>query len=106
MRKNGRIEEVPLRGSPISKIGSDISYAEEIVGIYPDDKIIFYTDGIIEEKNIESDEEFGVQGLRKVIAANFEISGKELCRKIILESERYSEAKAKDDRSIMVATII
>lgn len=106
MRKKGRIEEIPLRGMPITAFGIPNSYTEETVGIYPGDRIALYTDGIIEEYSETQGTEFGVQGFRNVISSNFELNSKELCKKIIIEAGRHSKSRAKDDRSLMIITIL
>jgi len=106
LRKNGRIEEVPIKGMPITKIGISTGYDEETVGIYPGDRILLYTDGIIEEFSETEDKEFGVEGVRRASEKYFDLPGDELSKKIIQEAEKFSRTKAKDDRSIMVATIL
>ncbi len=106
LRNKGRLEEIPLKGMPITKLGLGNHYEEETIGIYPGDRIILYTDGIIEEYNEVLGTEFGVQGIRNVVSTNFELSGEELSRKIIHEAEKHSKTRAKDDRSIMILTIL
>lgn len=106
LRKNGRIEEVPIKGMPITKIGISTAYDEEIVGIYPGDRVLLYTDGIIEEYNEVEDKEFGVVGVRRTVEEYFNLPGDQLSKKIIQEAEKFSRTKAKDDRSIMIATIL
>lgn len=106
LRKNGRIEEVPVKGMPITNIGISPGYEEEIIGMYPGDRVLLYTDGIIEEYSEEKGTEFGVVGLRNVVGESFNLSGEDLSKKIIIEAEKHSRTKAKDDRAIMVATII
>lgn len=106
LRKNGRIEEVPVKGMPISKIGISPGYEEETIGIYSGDRILLYTDGIIEEYSEAKGTEFGVIGLRNVVGECFNLKGADLVKKIVQEAERHSKAKAKDDRTILVATIL
>ena len=106
LRKKGRIEEVPIKGLPITKMGIDNAYDEEIVGIYPGDRIILYTDGIVEAYSEDLGTEFGVQGMRNVVSSNFELSSEDLCKSIITEAEKHSKTKAKDDRSLMIVSIL
>lgn len=106
LRKNGRIEEVPVKGMPITSIGFSPGYDEETIGIYSGDRILLYTDGIIEEYSESKGTEFGVIGLRNVVSNNFDLSAKELVRKVIQEAEKHSKTKAKDDRTILAATIL
>lgn len=106
LRNKGRIEEIPLKGMPITKIGLMSGYDEEIIGIYSGDRIILYTDGIVEEFSETLGTEFGVQGIRNVISTNFELSGEDLCKKIINEAGKHSKMRAKDDRALMIVTVL
>lgn len=106
LRKNGRIEEVPVKGMPITSIGISSGYDEEVIGIYPGDRVLLYTDGIIEEYSESKGTEFGVIGLRNVVSDYFDLPGDQLLRKIVQEAEKHSKTKAKDDRTILVATVL
>jgi sigma-B regulation protein RsbU (phosphoserine phosphatase) len=106
LRSKGRIEEIPLKGMPITIINPITDYVEESTGLYPGDRVILYTDGIAEEYSEITDREFGVQGVRNVVDMNFNLKGHDLCRRIVEEGEKHSKVRAKDDRSIMVVSIL
>ena len=106
LRSNGRVEEIPLKGMPLSIISDPNSYQEEIISIFPGDRIILYTDGIVEEYSKAEKGTFGPEGLRKVAEANYSEEGRKLAQRIIEESAKYMNLAAKDDRTIVIADIL
>jgi sigma-B regulation protein RsbU (phosphoserine phosphatase) len=106
LRGNGRTEEVPVRGMPISAISEEDSFEEEIIGISPGDKLLLYTDGVIEEYNRTTKSVFGAEGVRRVAEANPNFDGAELAQIIITEAAKYAMVAAKDDRTLLVAEMI
>jgi sigma-B regulation protein RsbU (phosphoserine phosphatase) len=106
LRENGRTEEVPVRGMPISAISEEDSFEEEIIRISPGDKLVLYTDGVIEEYNRTKKSAFGAEGVRRVAEANSHLDGAELARIIIAEAAKYAMVAAKDDRTLLVAEMV
>jgi sigma-B regulation protein RsbU (phosphoserine phosphatase) len=104
-RANGRAEEAPVRGMPISAISEESSFEEEIIGISPGDKLLLYTDGVIEEYDNTKKSAFGAEGVRRVAEANPGLDGAGLARIIIAEAAKYAMVAAKDDRTLLVAEI-
>jgi sigma-B regulation protein RsbU (phosphoserine phosphatase) len=105
-RSNGRVEEIPIKGMPISRISDGSKYEEEIMGLYPGDKLILYTDGIVEEFSMVEDGTFSPEGVRRVVTESSTLNGEELAKKILDESAKYLKLKASDDRTIVVAEIL
>lgn len=106
LRSNGRSEELPLRGMPLSLISDPNKYQEEIISIYPGDRLILYTDGIVEEYSKAEKKTFGPEGLRKVAEQNYKKDGRVLAEIIIEEAAKYMNLNAKDDRTIVIADIL
>jgi serine phosphatase RsbU (regulator of sigma subunit) len=88
---------------PISVISDEGSYEEEIIGISPGDRILLYTDGIIEEYSKTEKSVFGAEGVRRVAEANAGQENDELARSIITEAAKYAMVAAKDDRTLLIA---
>ncbi len=61
LRKN-KYELLMVTGYPISYLFNKVQYEEKVIRLFKGDKIIFYTDGIIEAKNKDK-EEFGMDRL-------------------------------------------
>ena len=106
LRSNGRVEEIPLKGMPLSIISDPNSYQEEIIGMYPGDRIVLYTDGIVEEYSKAEKRSFGPEGLRKVAEEFYSVEAKQLATTIIEEAAKYMNLAAKDDRTIVIADIL
>jgi sigma-B regulation protein RsbU (phosphoserine phosphatase) len=106
LRSSGRVEEVQVRGMPLSRISDGSQYEEELLGINPGDKIIMYTDGIVEEYSEAEKGTFSPEGVRRVVEASPNLSGEKLTKKILDESAKYLKLKASDDRTIVVAEIL
>jgi sigma-B regulation protein RsbU (phosphoserine phosphatase) len=108
LRAGGRTEEVPVRGMPISKISSFVGeqYTEEVVGIRVGDRVVLYTDGLIEEYSRAEKGVFGADGMRKIAEENHQLEGRAFAKKLVEESEKYVLVSAKDDRAILVVDII
>jgi sigma-B regulation protein RsbU (phosphoserine phosphatase) len=105
-RSSGRVEEIPVKGMPISRISDGSKYEEEIVGIYSGDKVILYTDGIVEEFSMVEEGTFSPEGVRRVVSEYSKLDGEELAKKILDESAKYLKLKASDDRTIVIAEIL
>ena len=106
IRNNGRSETIPMSGMPISKIAEGMDYDEETIIINPGDRLILFTDGIVEEVDSTTGQSFGTEGVRKLAEKYHEYDGSYLARKIMDESKKYALISAKDDRSIIIADIL
>jgi len=105
-RHSGRTETIPTHGMPICKLADDIYYDEEIVSMNPGDRLILFTDGVVEEVDSATGRAFGAEGVRELAEAHHAYSGDYLAREIMDKSARFALINAKDDRSIVVADIL
>ncbi len=55
IKENGKVEEINITGFPICKFAEyyDGQYKDNILVLDPKDKVLFYTDGLIEARNTE-----------------------------------------------------
>ena len=107
VRKKGNVEEIKVKGLPISRLGNTMDYSETSVHFNRGDRLILYTDGITEEFNEEEQKAFGVEGVKAILINSNVIEGTELAHKIVNSASDYStERFAKDDRAILVAEIL
>lgn len=85
-------------------IVSDITYAEAVEPLEANDRLVIYTDGIIEAHN-HQDEMFGVDRLDEVLN-NCRVEPDFMLRSILNRLENFSEGlTAEDDRTLLIAAI-
>ena len=106
IRDNGHIETIPIRGMPVCVIAGGAEYEEETVVMKPGDRLILFTDGIVEEVDSATGKPLGPEGVRELAEKYHEYDGSYLTRKVIDKSNRFALIGAKDDRSIVVADIL
>lgn len=106
IRKKGLLEEIHVRGMPLSKISDAESFEAEVISIQPGDRLVLYTDGIVEEYSRAKKKVFGSDGLRRVVEANKALDGGAIAAKIIEASDEYMILNAKDDRTVLVVKIL
>lgn len=83
IRKTGEVIELNSKGFPICKLGEYIMpfYDDRTVQLESGDKIIFYSDGLIEAKN-KKGEIYGMQNLMEFLQNNDTLNAKDLEIKI------------------------
>jgi sigma-B regulation protein RsbU (phosphoserine phosphatase) len=106
IRGNGRVETVPIKGLPVCAIADEDSYEEEILGMNPGDRLILYTDGIVEEFDVSKGGTFGPEGVRAIAEKCKDYHGRYAAHAIAEEAAKYGLMSAKDDRTIVVADIL
>ncbi|MDQ1327218.1 MAG: phosphoserine phosphatase RsbU/P [Candidatus Poribacteria bacterium] len=79
----------------------EIEYPAETVTLENGDALVFYTDGIIEASN-ESEELFGIDRLRDVVAGHGAGSAESLQDAILSATSRFSNQHWDDDVTVMV----
>ena len=79
IKENGEIHEIEIKGFPICKLIEIYNerYKNYTTKIQPGDRVVFYTDGLIEARNT-SKEFYGKQRLKKVLKDNLNKSIKHL----------------------------
>ncbi|HOE13084.1 MAG TPA: SpoIIE family protein phosphatase [bacterium] len=100
--RTGKVEELKTdRGFPLKLVESD-EYDEQTVQIEPGDRIILFTDGIVEMRNADG-ELFGYDRLIDVICRNSQGSAQDLVDAIIRELEEFcAQRPYKDDVTLLV----
>ena len=98
---NRGYELLEMKGFPISKLFDYMEYEEKTIQLCKDDKILFYTDGIIEAKDYNG-KEFGVKGILDIVEENSKNLLEEIENKYIYHSwgEQY------DDYALVLMEVI
>jgi sigma-B regulation protein RsbU (phosphoserine phosphatase) len=72
------------------------------VTIEPGDCLIFYTDGLVEARDLRG-EEFGFERLEKVVEKNANLRPKKIIEGVFSEIEKFSlDSRKFDDQTIVV----
>ena len=79
IKKSGKVLEMDVKGLPICKLGDliDPFYDNKTIQLESGDKILFYSDGLVEAKN-EQGEEYGHDKLENLLRKNYRLSSSEL----------------------------
>ncbi len=79
IKKNGELHEVNVKGFPICKLGDYISpyYENKVIQLETGDKILFYSDGLIEAKN-KFGEIYGQSRLKDFLKNNHNLNSSDL----------------------------
>jgi sigma-B regulation protein RsbU (phosphoserine phosphatase) len=105
-RAGGVAEEIDVGGLPISKLGLRFGHYEVRTALQPGDRLVLYTDGIIEEFSREEQKAFGAEGVKEILKRDTGLGGRELAGKIVGAATEFSNTNSKDDRAIMIADVI
>ncbi len=87
-----------LMGDPGPCLGESLNstYAEHKVQLKSADRLVWYTDGLVESRNAD-EVEWGERRFLKVVKANAEASTEELRDKLIAESKAFAAGQPADD---------
>lgn len=108
IKNNGEIVELKNSGFPICKLGQYFMpfFEDSIVNLEPGDKIMFYTDGLIEVKNNDG-EIYGLQNMKDFLRLNSALGAVEL--KNIVKQNLFSQLgdnnKLMDDATFLIMEI-
>lgn len=79
-------------------------FVEEVIPIYSGDKLLLYTDGLVDVEN-ENNSPLGISGLVKLVRQTIDESPKIIAENIIAKMNRCRSTPIRDDIYLMVAQI-
>ncbi|MFO7886963.1 MAG: SpoIIE family protein phosphatase [Eubacteriales bacterium] len=97
--RNDKIEILEAKGYPICNIFDTVDYEVFELSLKEKDKLVFYTDGIVETKNYLG-EEFGIERLKNIIE-----EAENLPERVLEEMKKF-KGKQKDDVAILEIEIL
>ena len=100
LRKD-KYELLMVTGYPISYLFNKVEYEDRVIKLFKGDKIIFYTDGIIEAKN-KDNEEFGIDRLIHTIKSSKDNLIKDI-EKAVFEFEYHDN---EDDYAVLTIEVL
>jgi hypothetical protein len=105
LRQNGRGLERLREGGPVLGMLPNARYTAGTVKIEDGDKLIIFSDGIVEAAN-ESEEEFGETRVAEIICHSTETSPEAMCERIVSEVEAFAGITTlQDDRTLLVVKL-
>lgn len=96
LKNDGNIWEVELHAELPLGITEDTPYQEVTFDIEKDDKIVLFTDGLVEARNIRN-QELGIKDIKDIILKNARLSSEKLLEVIKGEVSRFSSSAAQHD---------
>jgi sigma-B regulation protein RsbU (phosphoserine phosphatase) len=98
IKENGEIEEIPIRGFPICKLKNEfnVNYDDSYLDLSKGDKLLFYTDGLVDAKNMEN-RQYGIDRLNGFLLNNSGLSGEELRNSLKQDLYDYINGKKISD---------
>lgn len=96
----GKIDLLELKGYPILSLFEEVDYAEDMVRLNKNDRMLLYTDGITEVRNKDG-EEFGMEGIVNLIREDSNVSLSEIEDNII----HFSWGEQEDDIAIVLLNV-
>jgi phosphoserine phosphatase RsbU/P len=100
IRRDGSVAWLDRAGLPLG-LFPDSTYDEGVLQLHPGDAVIAYTDGLIEATN-PSDEEWGIQGIRKAVVESRAQRADELVDAIFTSLDKFSRGRQTDDATVVV----
>lgn len=101
---SGRYQELSTGGIVIGATRTP-RYTQQVTTLRPGDVLVCYTDGITETRN-RAREEFGIEGIARVVDARPRASADELARSIVDAARRFSSDAGRDDRTVLVIRVL
>jgi len=108
IKHSGEIKEMEVSGFPICKLGKVISphFEERVIKLEPEDKILFYTDGLVEAENSKGIR-YTEENLFEIIRKNHALRRSDFCKAIENDFFKYMEHRGnpKDDVTLLVMDV-
>lgn len=99
-KENNSLREIKITGMPICSLISESNHEIRTLQMEKGDRLLFYTDGVIEAYNPYLAKSFGKKGLHKVIETDGNKETKTLANKIIYEAKKYAGESLIDDMAV------
>ena len=101
----GRVERIELPALPIGLLpGREIAYPSKTVSFAPGDRLVFFTDGVVEASNAD-EEPWGYERLETLLARDGRRPADELVREILDSVAAHVGATPlDDDRTLLILT--
>lgn len=106
IQKNGEVKEIDNGNYKLigiyteEMLGKKIEFNCDKLKINSGEKIILFTDGIIEARNPENEEEYGIERIKNILQKNYTSSITDLIKIVLQDFYNYTKQKVEDDITI------
>lgn len=107
VRPDGSIQELDSNGFAICKLGDFYKpkFANHQILFFPNDKLILYTDGLVDARN-NKNEEYSLARLKKVIKDQYKWGVDHLSRAITQDVQDFIGKKNSDDITLLILDVL
>jgi phosphoserine phosphatase RsbU/P len=102
--RDGSVTWLETGGAPVGMF-PDWTYEEATLQLRPGDRLVAFTDGVIEAVN-PTGEEWGVDGLLRVAAENATRDAAGVVRAVFASLDEFSQGRLADDATVVVLRVI
>jgi sigma-B regulation protein RsbU (phosphoserine phosphatase) len=103
--RTGHAEFITMEGFPLGMFDK-ADYQEREILVEPGDAIVFYTDGLLEARDLRG-EEFGLERLKAAVEKYYQLAAHRLIEKLFSQIEKFTLDNRKyDDRTVVVLKAI
>lgn len=103
IRRDGSIVWLETGGAPVGMF-PDSAYEEGSIQLSPSDRVLAFTDGVIEAVN-PAGEEWGAEGLQTVLTGSGAQSAEDLVHAIFTSMDEFSRGCQSDDATVLVLQV-
>ena len=107
LKRDGNVSEINICGFPICKISEliDVEYTDTFLELLSGDKLLFYTDGLVEAQNSYGDR-YSPERLKTVLQENASLSGNSLSKILVDDLHSFlSDNRIKDDLTFFLMDV-
>ena len=103
IRRDSSIGWLEIGGAPVGMF-PDWIYEQGLVQLFPGDRVVAYTDGVIEAVNPDG-EEWGVEGFRRAAVQSGARSADDMVRAIFTSMDEFSRGCQTDDTTVLALQV-
>ncbi|MBO0722652.1 MAG: serine/threonine-protein phosphatase, partial [Blastocatellia bacterium] len=103
VRRSGEILRLFV-GGPVLGLNPDFNYEVDEVELEPGDRLVLYTDGLTEARDL-ADEEFGEERLSAILHYSRELGSHDIQRRIVKAVDFFSRGETGDDATLIVLAL-
>jgi stage II sporulation SpoE-like protein/GAF domain-containing protein len=104
VRADGTTSRLDKGGPALSRLFSGTPFQEGQEPLYEGDRIVLFTDGVSEARDTAGND-YGEDGLERVVAANRQVPARELVSTIVDSVSSFSGGRADDDLTLVALAI-